>query len=92
MFEGVFQGSFGLVDLLQVQEGDALIQACDRQPGIELGGLLKGLESLLEELLVHVGSPEIVQARGLRWICFRLILRGGREYAKRCQEYAGKSG
>ena len=91
LLERVFQRGLGLVDLLQVQKGDAFIQARDRQLGIEFRGLLEGLESLLEKLLVHVGGAEIVQARRLRRIRFRLSLRSGCEQAKHGQEHAGKS-
>src|ERR1019366_3484648 len=43
LLERVLQRSLGFVDLLQVQEGDALIQSRDRELRIELGGLLERL-------------------------------------------------
>ena len=51
----------------------------------------KALQSFLEKLLVHVGGAEIVQARGLGGIRFRLSLRRRREQAKCGQEHAGQS-
>ncbi len=91
LLERVFQRGLGFVDLLQIQKCDAFIQTRNRQLGIELRGLLEGLESFFEKLLVHVSGAQIVQARGLRRIRFRLSLRRGREQAKRGQEYASES-
>ena len=39
---GRFQKCFGGINAGQVQQGDALIQRCDLQLGIERGGFLKG--------------------------------------------------
>ena len=91
LLDFVFERGPGFVDLLQVQECDAFIQACNRELRIELGRLLEGLESFFEKLLVHVGGAEIVQARGLRWIRFRLGLRWGSKQAKCGQDYASES-
>ena len=64
LLQRVFQRRLGFVDLLQIQIGNALVQPRDRQFGIGRGGLLKFFQPLLEQLLVHVGDAEIVQARG----------------------------
>ena len=53
----------------QVQQRDALVQPRNREVRIERRGILKFLQSLFEELLVHVGDAEIVEARGFRdWV------------------------
>ena len=89
LLERCFERGFGFVDLLQVQVGDAFIQACDRQFRIKLRRLLEALQSLLEKLLVHIGGAQIVQARGLGGIRFRL--RGRGEEAKGGKQYASQS-
>ena len=68
------------------------IQPRDGQLRIEFGRLLETLQCLFEKLLVHVGGAEIVQARSLGGIRFRLSLRRGREQDQNAaSEHAGES-
>ncbi len=76
LFQRIFQCSLSFINLLQVQVRDTHVQPRDRQFGIGLRGLLKLFQSLLEKLLVHVRDAEIIQARGLDRIRFRL---GGKQ-------------
>ena len=71
LLEGIFQRGFCLVNLLQIQIGDALVQACNRELGIGFGCLLELLQSLFEKLLIHVGDADVVEARGFNWIRLR---------------------
>ena len=88
---GGFEKRLCGIDAGQVQQRDALIQSRDLQFGIEGGSLLKGLETFLEKLLVHVGRAQIVQACrfggaiGLR----RRAARSGGENRGRSQSNAG---
>ncbi|OLE56854.1 MAG: hypothetical protein AUG13_06925 [Chloroflexi bacterium 13_1_20CM_2_59_7] len=50
------------LDAPQVKQRYALVQPGDLQLGVERGSVLKGLETFLEELLVHIGSAQIVEA------------------------------
>ena len=88
LFERIFEGSLRLIHFLQVEICNALIQSRDCEFGIDLRGLLEGLQSLLEQLLVHVGGAEIVQARCLNWI----LLRGRRKHAKGGQDSREENG
>src|SRR5208282_1643670 len=91
LLQRIFQRDFGIVNLLHVEQSDAFIQPRHGQRGIEFGGLLEGLQSLLEKLLVHVGRSEIVQARSLDGVAFRWTLRWTWEQAKRGQQRASDS-
>src|ERR1022692_3386007 len=77
----------------EVEQRDALIHGSDMQFGIECSGLLKHLQRLFEELLVHVGGAEIVETGSLnglvslRWSWS--ALRSGCEDRHRSQSDAG---
>src|SRR5579864_1997563 len=81
------------IDSPEVQQRDALIHLRDLEFGIERSSLFKRLQRLFEELLVHVGSAEIVKTRRfkglvpLAWL--RRVLRGGCENRNRRQHHAG---
>ena len=68
LFERIFQPGLGIIDLLQIQIRNALVQPCNRELRIGLRGLLEVLQSLLKELLVHIGDAQVVQARGFNRI------------------------
>ena len=82
---------FAGIDAGQVQQGDALIQRRDLQFGIEAAASSKGLEAFLEELLVHVGRAQIVEAGSFRGgVRLRMRIFGsGGENRSRGQGNAG---
>src|SRR6185503_1640779 len=55
----------GLVDFAEVQKCHAFIQLNDQQLWVGGSGFLKGLQSFLEKLLVHVCLADSVEADGL---------------------------
>ena len=59
---GFLEKCFCFIDALQVQQSDAAIQRCDFQIRIFRRRLFKRLQPFLEQLLVHVGDADIVQA------------------------------
>ena len=86
LFQRIFQCNLGFVDLLQVQVSDTHIQPRDRKFGIGLRGLLELFQSLLEQLLVHVGDAEVIQARRLDGIRFRLGGQQAKGSKQRCDK------
>ena len=63
-FNSFFQQLPRRINAREIQLCDALVQFRNFQLRIKSGGILKVLEALLEQLLVHVCRPEIVEARG----------------------------
>jgi hypothetical protein len=68
LLERVLQCRLRFLDLLQVQIGNTLIETRNRELRIGLQRLLERFQPLLEELLVHVGAAQVVQAGGLNGI------------------------
>jgi hypothetical protein len=79
----------GRVDAPQVEQRDALVHGSNLETWIKRGSLFERLQSLVEELLIHVGNAEIIETRGLggfvRLLCARSTLRNGREDSNRRQ-------
>jgi hypothetical protein len=73
----------GGIDAPQVKHRDALIHQSNLEIWIKRGSLFKHLQRLFEELLIHVGNPEIIETSGLggffQLLCTRSTLRNGRE-------------
>src|ERR1700745_727072 len=59
---GFFQQLLCRIDAGEIELRDAFVEASDFELGVEEGGLLEVLESLLKKLLIHVSGAEIVQA------------------------------
>ena len=91
LLDRIFECSFGLIDFLQIQKRDAFVQARHRQLRIKLRRLAKGFESLLEQLLVHVGRAQIVHPRGFDGIRLQWSLRRGGKKTKCGEQHASKS-
>ena len=87
MLQSVVEGGLGLIDLLQIRICYALIQARNRKLRIRLKRLLKLVQSLLKELLIHVGAAQVVQASGFDGI--RLTCRN--QEAERSNERSDES-
>jgi len=81
------------IDPSEIEQRNALIDCRDLEFGVERGSLFKGLQCLVEELLVHVGDAEIVETScfdGLVWLDWvRRVLRGGCEDCNRREHDTG---
>jgi len=71
LLERVFQRGLRVVDFLKIQIRYALVQTRDGKLGIDFGRLLELLQSLIEQLLVHVGDADVVEARSFDWVRLR---------------------
>src|SRR6202007_923188 len=60
LFQRVVESRFGLVNLLKIQFGDALVEPSNRELWISFSSLLELLQRFFKKLLVHVGAAEIV--------------------------------
>ncbi len=83
-----FERGLGFIHLLQVQVRDTHVQPRNRQLRISFSSLFEEIQSLLEQLLVHVGGSKIIQARRFNGV----RLRCGCKQTKRGQERCDKRG
>src|SRR5580693_1720489 len=83
LFHGLLKKLPCRIDAPQVEQRDALIHESNLEIWIKRGRLFKHLQSLFEELLIHVGNAETIETSGLggffRLLCTRSTLRNGRE-------------
>jgi hypothetical protein len=59
-----WNSAFSFVHALQVQRGNAAVECRDFQIRVFGSGFFECFQSLLEQLLVHVGDADVVEAGG----------------------------
>ncbi len=92
LLKGLLKSGPAFLYFLQVAVGHAFIQSRNRKFRVSLRRLLKTLQRLLEQLLIHVRRTQIVQTRGLHRIrSLELRLRRRGKKAEGSQDHGSES-